>query len=506
MGPMNTDTFRENILELLRRTSAFLPPDIQNVIDLQRKLEVSGSKADFALQLVAQNIGLAKARSLPICQDTGTINFYIKTPVGVDQLELADLCREAVQEATAKGYLRQNSVDSVDGKNTGDNLGPGSPVFHWEQTRDADIDIRLILKGGGCENMSAQYSLPAEIQGKRVNRDMEGVRACILDAVWNAQGKGCGPGFLGIAIGGDRSSGYEFAKHQLLRTVDDSSSDPVLAELEAVIMKEANTLDIGPMGFAGKFTVGCCKVGKLNRLPASFFVTIAYMCWAYRRRGVVMDVEGNVKGWLYTDEHEFETEAPMPDLTLPEGETVRLETPLSEADVRKLKVGDVVLLNGVVFTGRDAVHKYLHEGGELDVIRDGVIYHCGPVVLEKDGEHKVMAAGPTTSIREEPYQADIIEKFGIKAVIGKGGMGAKTQKACQEHGAVYLHAIGGAAQIYAQCIKRVLSVRLEEFGSPEAVWELEVENFPAVVTIDSHGNNLQQVVADRSRELLATAL
>ena len=506
MGPMNTDTFRENILELLRRTSAFLPPDIQNVIDLQRKLEVSGSKADFALQLVAQNIGLAKARSLPICQDTGTINFYIKTPVGVDQLELADLCREAVQEATAKGYLRQNSVDSVDGKNTGDNLGPGSPVFHWEQTRDADIDIRLILKGGGCENMSAQYSLPAEIQGKRVNRDMEGVRACILDAVWNAQGKGCGPGFLGIAIGGDRSSGYEFAKHQLLRTVDDSSSDPVLAELEAVIMKEANTLDIGPMGFAGKFTVGCCKVGKLNRLPASFFVTIAYMCWAYRRRGVVMDVEGNVKGWLYTDEHEFETEAPMPDLTLPEGETVRLETPLSEADVRKLKVGDVVLLNGVVFTGRDAVHKYLHEGGELDVIRDGVIYHCGPVVLEKDGERKVMAAGPTTSIREEPYQADIIEKFGIKAVIGKGGMGAKTQKACQEHGAVYLHAIGGAAQIYAQCIKRVLSVRLEEFGSPEAVWELEVENFPAVVTIDSHGNNLQQVVADRSRELLATAL
>ena len=402
MDPMNTDTFRENILELLRRTSAFLPPDIQNVIDLQRKLEVSGSKADFALELVAQNIGLAKARSLPICQDTGTINFYIKTPVGVDQLELADLCREAVQEATAVGYLRQNSVDS---KNTGDNLGPGSPVFHWEQTRDADIDIRLILKGGGCENMSAQYSLPAEIQGKRVNRDMEGVRACILDAVWNAQGKGCGPGFLGVAIGGDRASGYEFAKHQLLRSVDDSSPDPVLAELEGVIMKEANTLDIGPMGFAGKFTVGCCKVGKLNRLPASFFVTIAYMCWAYRRRGIVMDVEGNIKDWLYTEEHEFETQEPMPDLTLPEGETVRLETPLSEADVRALKAGDVVLLNGVVFTGRDAVHKYLHEGGELDVIQNGVIYHCGPVVLEKDGEHKVMAAGPTTSIREEPYQA-----------------------------------------------------------------------------------------------------
>ncbi len=503
---MNRETFRENILELIRRTSAFLPPDIQNVIDLQRKLETSGSKADFALELVAQNIGLAKARSLPICQDTGTINFYIKTPVGVDQPQLADLSREAVQEATSLGYLRQNSVDSVDGKNSGDNLGPGSPVFHWEQTRDSDIDIRLILKGGGCENMSAQYSLPAEIQGHWVNRDMEGVRFCILDAVWKAQGKGCGPGFLGVAIGGDRASGYEFAKHQLLRSVDDSSPDPVLADLESRIMKEANTLDIGPMGFAGKFTVGCCKVGKLNRLPASFFVTIAYMCWAYRRRGVVLDVEGTVQDWLYTAEHEFQGEEPTPDLTLPEGEVVRLETPLGAADVRGLKVGDVVLLNGVVFTGRDEVHKYLHEGGELDVIRDGVIYHCGPVVLEKDGEHKVVAAGPTTSFREEPYQADIIKKFGIKAVIGKGGMGAKTQKACQEHGAVYLHAIGGAAQIYAQCIQRVLSVRLEEFGSPEAVWELEVQNFPAVVTIDSHGNNLQQVVADRSQELLGAAL
>ena len=503
---MNNEVCRENILELIRRTSAFLPPDIQHVIDLQRKLEASGSKADFALELVAQNIGLAKAKSLPICQDTGTINFYIETPVGVDQIELAGHCREAVQEATARGYLRQNSVDSVDGTNSGDNLGPGSPVFHWEQHRGPNVSVRLIMKGGGCENMSAQYSLPAEIQGKRASRDLEGVRACILDAVWQAQGKGCGPGFLGVAIGGDRASGYEFAKRQLLRSVDDSSPEPALAELEARIMKEANALDIGPMGFSGKFTVGCCKVGKLNRLPASFFVTIAYMCWAYRRRGVVLDVEGGVVEWLHTASHEFESEEPIPDLTLPAGEVVRLRTPISEADVRSLKVGDVVLLDGVVFTGRDAAHKYLHEGGELEVIRNGVIYHCGPVVLQEDDQYRVVAAGPTTSIREEPYQADIIQRFGIKAVIGKGGMGTKTQKACEEHGCVYLHAIGGAAQIYAQCIQRVLSVRLEEFGSPEAVWELEVRTFPAVVTIDSHGNNLQQVVADRSRELLAATL
>jgi fumarate hydratase class I len=196
----------------------------------------------------------------------------------------------------------------------------------------------------------------------------------------------------------------------------------------------------------------------------------------------------------------------MPDVKLPAGERVRLKTPLRDEDIRKLRVGDVVLLDGVVFTGRDAVHKYLHEGGELDVIRNGVIYHCGPVVLKDGGQHRVLAAGPTTSIREEPYQADIIKKFGIKAVIGKGGMGAKTQQACKEHGCVYLHAIGGAAQIYAQCVQRVLSVRMEHFGSPEAVWEFEVKDFPAVVTIDTHGNNLQQVVTEKSKELLVAAL
>src|SRR6185369_7930148 len=232
---MNRSLFQQNMLELIRRTSAFLPPDIENVIQLHRKMEASGSKADFALELVAQNIGLAKAKSLPICQDTGTISFFFEVPKDVDQLELEEWTQEAVKEATKKGYLRQNSVDSVTGHNTGDNLGPGSPVFHWEPTRDRNIHVRLILKGGGCENMSAQYSLPMDIQGKRADRNLEGVRACILDAIWKAQGKGCGPGFIGVAIGGDRASGYEFAKRHLLRTVDDVNPDSTLAELEAGI-------------------------------------------------------------------------------------------------------------------------------------------------------------------------------------------------------------------------------------------------------------------------------
>jgi fumarate hydratase class I len=170
-------------------------------------------------------------------------------------------------------------------------------------------------------------------------------------------------------------------------------------------------------------------------------------------------------------------------------DVIRLTTPLSEADVRKLKAGDVVLLSGTVFTGRDEVHKHLHKGGTLDAIKGGVIYHCGPVVLEEGGKHRVVAAGPTTSIREEPYQAHVIENFGVRAVIGKGGMGPKTLKACQDHGCVYLHGIGGAAQIYAQCVQSVENVYLKHFGSPEAVWELTVKDFPAVVTMDTHGRS-----------------
>jgi fumarate hydratase class I len=191
---------------------------------------------------------------------------------------------------------------------------------------------------------------------------------------------------------------------------------------------------------------------------------------------------------------------------------IHLQTPLSEQAVRNLKAGDIVLLSGKIYTGRDAVHQYLHKGGDLPVLRDGVIYHCGPVVLEEKAgpegpvKYRVMAAGPTTSIREEPYQADVIARYGIKAVIGKGGMGAKTLLACKEQGCVYLHAIGGAAQIYAQCIEGVDDVHLKHFGSPEAVWELRVKDFPAVVTMDAHGRSLHQEVADGSNSILRNIL
>ena len=185
-----------------------------------------------------------------------------------------------------------------------------------------------------------------------------------------------------------------------------------------------------------------------------------------------------------------------------------LSFPFTEEKIRSLKVGDEVLITGTIFTGRDAVHKYLHEGGKLPAgvnLKDGILYHCGPVVIkDEQGNWKCVAAGPTTSIREEPYQWQVIRDFGLRGVIGKGGMGDRTLQACKEHGCVYLHAIGGAAQVLAQCIRRVRNVHMmEQFGAPEAIWEFEVEDFPAVVTMDSHGGSLHKEVFAASQAELA---
>jgi len=187
---------------------------------------------------------------------------------------------------------------------------------------------------------------------------------------------------------------------------------------------------------------------------------------------------------------------------------IQLNTPVSESSVRSLKVGDQVVISGTLYTGRDAVHKYLHEGGKLPAgvnFQGGILYHCGPVVVkDEQGQWKCVAAGPTTSIREEPYQWQVIRDFGLRGVIGKGGMGDRTLKACQEYGCVYLHAVGGAAQVLAECIKRVPNVYMaEEFGAPEAIWEFQVVSFPAIVTIDAHGNSLHKSIQAASEAELA---
>src|ERR1041385_386736 len=288
---------RDSLLELIRRTSTEIPDDVHNAILGSLESEKKGTIAESAMKIIDQNIALARTKSQPICQDTGSIIFYVSCPVSFDQLAFEDAAREAVKLATRKGFLRQNSVDSLTGKNGGTNLGPGSPTVHFHQHRSADIEIRLVLKGGGCENVGAQYSLPNE--KLKADRDLDGCRKVILDAVLQAQGKGCGPGILGVCIGGDRATGYEHSKEQFLRRLDDENENPELNRLEQDILETANKLGIGPMGFGGKTTLLGTKIGVLNRLPASYFVSVSYMCWAYRRQGVRLDAEGKITQWLY---------------------------------------------------------------------------------------------------------------------------------------------------------------------------------------------------------------
>ncbi|MDI3257030.1 MAG: fumarate hydratase [Kyrpidia sp.] len=499
--------FQESIYALIVETSTNLPDDVRRAIARAKLNEEMGTRASLALSTIAENIVMAQENQLPICQDTGMPTFFVHCPVGANQIEMKRRIHEAVAEATRQGKLRPNSVDSVTGKNSGNNLGPGTPVVHFEQWERDEIEVKLILKGGGCENKNIQYSLPAELEGLgRAGRDLDGVRKCILHAVYQAQGQGCSAGFIGVAVGGDRTTGYEAAKEQLLRPVDDVNPDPRLAELESYIMDNANRLEIGTMGFGGRVTLLGCKIGAINRLPASFFVSVAYNCWAYRRLGVVINPEtGAITRWLYR------SEGATPDLAAGQGmvgsdggRRVVLVAPISEEQVRSLRVGDVVVMNGLIHTGRDALHKYLMDHDSPVDLQGGVLYHCGPVMLQdEEGEWHVKAAGPTTSSREEPYQADIIKKFGIRAVIGKGGMGPKTLAALREHGAVYLNAIGGAAQYYARCVKHVEGVDLMEFGIPEAMWHLRVEGFAAIVTMDAHGNSLHADVQERSLAKLA---
>ncbi len=471
--------------------------------------EEPATRAGQALTIIAQNIDQAESCEGPICQDTGMPTFEVKVPVGANQIWMKQQIKNAVAEATKRGKLRPNSVDSITGENSGNNLGPGTPIVHFEQWEKDDIEVKLILKGGGCENTNAQYALPADLDHLgRADRSLEGVRKCILHAVWKAQGKGCAPGAVGVCVGGDRTSGYLHAKEQLFRTLDDRNPDPRLAAIEDAVMDAANQLTIGPMGFGGKTSLIGCKIGALNRLPASFFVSVAYDCWAFRRLGVTLDAHsGAITSWLYRD-----GDTPSQPMLTPEqvaagfprtGREVRLQAPISDEQIRALEVGDVVLVSGKMYTGRDAVHHHLMKHDPPVDIRGGVLYHCGPVVVKEGEGWRVTAAGPTTSIREEPYQADIIKRYGVRVVIGKGGMGARTLAGLKESGAVYLNAVGGAAQFYARCINKVTGVSLMEFGTPEAMWHLDVTDFPAIVTMDAHGNSLHKAIEDTSGTNLA---
>jgi fumarate hydratase class I len=285
----------ESFVELIRRASSQLPGDVVSALVASRDREEAGSLARKALDTILENVELARERSAPICQDTGTPVVWVHHPVGFSTRLLREELEEAVRRATLRQFLRPNAVATLTGKNTGDGAGRGIPYVHFEEWDQEAVEVRLLLKGGGCENVGVQYKLPETRLG--AGRDLEGVRRAVLDAVVQAQGKGCAPGVLGVCIGGDRVSGYEESKRQLLRPLADESPDPDLAALESRLLEEGNQLGIGPMGFGGRTTLLGVKIGALDRLPASYFVTVSYMCWADRRAAARIEEGGQVQ-WL----------------------------------------------------------------------------------------------------------------------------------------------------------------------------------------------------------------
>ena len=277
-GDKNIGPLILKLADFIRLTSSSLPDDAECALKRALRREASDSPARTVLKTILANVALARRQGTPVCQDTGTLTFFVDE--SLRRKVTLQVLGQAVALATEKGWLRRNTIDAVSGKSIDCNVCPGAPVVHYVDGGSGRI--ALLMKGGGSENMSMQFSLPDAAIG--AGRDLEGVRRAVLAAVQHAQGFGCAPGILGVAIGGDRASGFEEAKLQLLRNLGDTNPDPGLARLERRILREANTLGIGPMGLGGKTTLLAVKIGSRPRVPASFFVTVAYLCWAARRR------------------------------------------------------------------------------------------------------------------------------------------------------------------------------------------------------------------------------
>lgn len=480
------------ILTLIKTTATTLPQDIIEGITKATKQEEKNSAAKMAMETIEKNLELAEQKIVPLCQDTGFPTFFVILGEKFSQEEIRKNILEAVEQATKKGYLRPNAVDPLTGKNSGNNRGKNFPKILFFESQNNETKISLLLKGGGSENVSDQVSLPMKTDFGKAGRNLEGVEKAVLQIVKNAEGKGCAPGILGVHIGGDRSTGYEYAKKNLLRKIGNRSEEKILARLEEKILAEGNTLNIGPMGFTGKTTLMEVFCSASYRVPASYFVTVAYSCWALRRGSIFLD-QSESRGTIPCAKkisNRAQNIMSLREKIIEDENTKKISLPISEKIVRELRKGDQVLLTGKIFTGRDEIHSMVVEQGKnlpID-ISGSAIYHCGPVMMkdEKTGDWKATAAGPTTSIREEDYEADFIEKTGIRAIIGKGGMGAKTQKALEKFGAVYLHAIGGAAAVYAEKIISVPNVYfLDQLGIPEAMWEMDVVDFPVIVTMEA---------------------
>jgi fumarate hydratase class I len=281
------------MLELLRRSTSRLPQDVIDALVKGRDAEEEGSRAFNTLNDMVRNIILADGNVTPLCQDTGTIIVWVRHPFGLSQRAAKQQIRAAVAEATKRSWLRPNCVEALSGKNTGTNMDPfheGHPAVHFEEWDKPEVEIAVMQKGGGCENVGAQYRLPDAAIG--AGRDIKGVRKCIIDAVVKAQGQGCSPGILGVAIGGDRVSSYEKSKEVILRKLGTPNPDSKMDAFEKEITNDLNTLGIGPMGYGGNTTVLGVLVEEMYRHPASFYVSISYMCWSSRRGSITLKTNG----------------------------------------------------------------------------------------------------------------------------------------------------------------------------------------------------------------------
>jgi len=283
---VNEQALEDQLYQLIVKASTDLPPDVVNALESARRREPEGTPAKNVFGMLLQNVDLARKEQTPICQDTGTNIYYVDYPSGLSTRQLQSIIEKATERATADSILRPNSVDPVSGKNTGNNIGADHPYVHFEESDKDELVFHLMLKGGGCENVSNQYKLPDS--SLEAGRDLNGVYKTVIDAVQKAQGLGCAPGVIGIGIGGDRATSHLTAKKQLFRKIEDKNPNPELAQMETRLYKDLNSLGIGPMGFGGKTTVLGVKIGTANRVPASYFVSIAYMCWADRRHSLTV--------------------------------------------------------------------------------------------------------------------------------------------------------------------------------------------------------------------------
>jgi fumarate hydratase class I len=271
----------DGIIELYRKVATSLPPDVESALQRAYSREDEGSNSRNSLGAILDNIKMARKSLVPLCRDTGIPIFFVHVPAGLSQGEVRESIMEATRIATSRVPLKPNAVDIVTGQNSGDNTGTGFPVIYLEETTKDTLVIDLMLKGSGCENIGLTYQLPEE--SLSAERDLEGVRRCIIDTIYKAQGKACPPYTVGVGIGASKDQVAVLAKKQLLRKLTDKNSIEPVDTLEKRALADLNTLSIGTLGYGSKTTALGVKIGTNHRHPASYFVEVSISCWANRR-------------------------------------------------------------------------------------------------------------------------------------------------------------------------------------------------------------------------------